>query len=94
MGFETMVMTFLEALTEPVYWAGFLAAGILIGNIRWALAAGFGWAVLIEAGGWLIYPSDSIRLFMLGPPLAALLATALAWSAKKLIRKTLISRNN
>ena len=91
---ETMFMTFLEALTEPVYWAGFLIAGVVIGNIRWALAAGVGWAVLIEVGGWLIYPGDSLRLFMLGPPLAALLATAAVWWIKKLIRKALKSRTD
>ena len=91
---ETLLNTLLNSLTEYVHWAGYLLAGILIRNIWWALAAGLGWALLIEAGGWIIYPSASVGWYLVGPPLAALVATAVVWWLKCAIRRALSSRKS
>lgn len=84
---ETLVTSAADSLADPVYWVVYLAAGLLIRNIWWALAAGLAWPIIIEAGGWLIYPGTSLPWGHVGPIVAGPIATALVWLIRNVVRK-------
>jgi len=84
---STLISSAGTTLADPVYWAGYLCAGVLLRRWPYALGAGLAWAVLIEAGGWIIYPGRSIRWHNVGPPMGALVATGAVWWVRDLLRK-------
>ena len=84
---ETLVTSGAGSLADPVYFVVYLAAGIFIRNIWWALAVGLAWPIIIEAGAWIIYPGESLPWGHVGPFIAGPIATTVVWWIRNQFRR-------